>query len=102
MKCSLLWIGMIVKVANEALCDLLEPVLLVLIVSLGKKDYKIVISPYHCLSYLESLPCVYKSIPFTVRSTLSLGVIYLDVLLLVLIVSLGKKDYILHYSTVHS
>ena len=40
---------------------------------------KIVISPYHCLSYLESLPCVYKSVPFTVRSTVSLGVIYLDV-----------------------
>jgi hypothetical protein len=30
---------MIVKAANVALCDLLEPVLLVLIVSLCKEDY---------------------------------------------------------------
>jgi hypothetical protein len=40
---------------------------------------KICISPSQSLSYLESLPCVYKSIPFTLRSTVSLGVIYLDV-----------------------
>ena len=39
MKCSLLWIDMIMKAANVALCDLLEPVLLVLIVSLVKEDY---------------------------------------------------------------
>jgi hypothetical protein len=38
---------MIVKAANEALCDLLEPVLLVLIVSLGKKDYIIHYSTVH-------------------------------------------------------
>jgi hypothetical protein len=30
---------MIVKAANVALCDLLAPVLLVLIVSLGKEDH---------------------------------------------------------------
>jgi hypothetical protein len=30
---------MIMKAANVALCDLLEPVLLVLIVSLVKEDY---------------------------------------------------------------
>ena len=38
---------MIVKAANEALCDLLEPVLLVLIVSLGKKDYILHYSTVH-------------------------------------------------------
>ena len=38
---------------------------------------KICISPSQCLSYLESLPCVCKSVHFTVRSTVSLGVIYL-------------------------
>ena len=47
MKCSLLWIDMIVNTANEALCDLLEPVLLVLIVSLGKKDYILHYSTVH-------------------------------------------------------
>jgi hypothetical protein len=38
---------MIVKAANEALCDLLEPVLLVLIVSLGKTDYILHYSTVH-------------------------------------------------------
>ena len=38
---------MIVNTANEALCDLLEPVLLVLIVSLGKKDYILHCSTVH-------------------------------------------------------
>jgi len=38
---------MIVKAANVALCDLLEPVLLVLIVSLGKEDYILRYSTVH-------------------------------------------------------
>ena len=38
---------MIVKAANVALCDLLEPVLLVLIVSLCKEDYILHYSTVH-------------------------------------------------------
>ena len=38
---------MIVKAANVALCDLLEPVLLVLIVSLSKEDYILRYSTVH-------------------------------------------------------
>jgi hypothetical protein len=43
---------MIVKAANVALCDLLAPVLLVLIVSLGKED--------HILHYLAVNSWIYK------------------------------------------